>query len=191
MFILRLRLFCLTLVFKQSSSIKFWFCEIACQQSNVQEFSNAQCQPVCIQSQWKYATQNLFAPFLHTWQRLHYIFIFLSDLEWCQFQTKSVKLTEQKRTSLWRQTDTAHEYSGHEIKYKLWIDSYKTPFRHFKRTNMKSQRVYSSSLCGMIPVVLLVLCFFTANATDIVYGLFKPQFHIFSPSRELKITING
>ena len=105
------------------------------------------------------------------------------------FQTKSVKVTEQKRTSLWRQTDTAHEYSGHEIKYKLWIDSYKTPFRHFKRTNMKSQRVYSSSLCGMIPVVLLVLCFFTANATDIVYGLFKPQFHIFSPSPELNITI--
>ena len=144
-------------------------------------------------SQWKYATQNLFAPFFTymTTVALHIYLLVWPRAVTIWFQTKSVKVTEQKRTSLWRQTDTAHEYSGHEIKYKLWIDSYKTPFRHFKRTNMKSQRVYSSSLCGMIPVVLLVLCFFTANATDIVYGLFKPQFHIFSPSRELKITING
>ena len=72
----------------------------------------------------------------------------------------------------WCQTDTAHEYLGHKINYKLWIDSYKTSCRHFKRINMKSQRVYNSSLHGMIQLILLVLCFLTANATDIAWGIF-------------------
>ena len=130
--------------------------------------------------QWKYARHNWFSSFLHTWQCLNYTFhlaLHTYLLVWPYAVSKyvlkpSLLKWPNRNESLWRQTDTAHEYSGHEIKYKLWIDSYKTPFHHFKRINMKSQRVYNSSLCGMIPVILLVLCFFTANATDIVYGLF-------------------